>query len=346
MQTKNLIKIIKAEATVLVSMIENLPDDGNVQGFEVEMLQNKIKVLNDIVSHMSPDGQEPVGNDINAEVEKYRKYAEDAQKAGEEKSEHAERLSGKSWISALSKKVAEDSAAKKFAEAEAARKVAEELARKAEAEEQARKEAEAEEVARKAAEVEAARKAAEALARKQAEEEAARKAAEEARRVAEQAERKAAEDEAKSKTLAEELADNTVNVEHNFSESGVTEKKNNSKSQAQQEQPTTLADKFQQHVPSINDVLAGLEKKADIASRYNKRPITNLRKAIKINDRMLFINELFNHDSVQYEQTIDMIEAADGIDEVLAKIFSQYQWNQEDKTVIDFLELIYQRFKK
>ena len=28
MQTKNLIKIIKAEATVLVSLIENLPDDG------------------------------------------------------------------------------------------------------------------------------------------------------------------------------------------------------------------------------------------------------------------------------------------------------------------------------
>ena len=312
MQTKNLIKIIKAEATVLVSMIENLPDDGNIQGFEVEMLQNKINVLNDIVSHMSPGGQQSAEKDIDAEVENVRK-------------------------------IAEEEAAKKAAEA--ARKAAEEEARKA-AESEAAKRAEEIEKARKAAEAEAARKAAEELARKQVEEERARKAAEEALRAAEEAARKAAEAEAKSKSLAEELANNTVNVEHNFTESTVAEKENDSKPNVQIEQPTTLADKFQQHVPSINDVLAGLEKKADIASRYNKRPITNLRKAIKINDRMLFINELFNHDSVQYEQTIDMIEGASGIDEVLAKIFSQYEWNQEDKTVIDFLELIYQRFKK
>lgn len=312
MQTKNLIKIIKAEATVLVSMIENLPDDGNIQGFEVEMLQNKINVLNDIVSHMSPDGQQTAGTNIDAEVENVRR-------------------------------IAEEEAAKKATEA--AQKAAEEEARRA-AEAEAAKRAEEIEKARKAAEAEAARKAAEELARKQVEEERARKVAEEARRAAEEAARKAAEAEAKSKSLAEELANNTVNVEHNFSESTVTEKENDSKPNVQIEQPTTLADKFQQHVPSINDVLAGLEKKADIASRYNKRPITNLRKAIKINDRMLFINELFNHDSVQYEQTIDMIEGASGIDEVLTKIFSQYEWNQEDKTVIDFLELIYQRFKK
>ncbi|MBO7434317.1 MAG: hypothetical protein J6U13_11265 [Salinivirgaceae bacterium] len=358
MQTKNLIKIIKAESTVLESMIENLPDDGNVQSYEVELLINKIQALNDIAVHLLPEGQNTAETNIDAEVEKYRKYAEDAQKAGEEKSEHAARLSGKSWISALSKKVDEDSAAKKFAEAEAARKVAEELASKAEAEEQARKQAEAEEEARKAAEAEAeaARQAAEALARKQAEEDAARKAAEEearraaeaeeARKAAEEAARKAEEDAKKTKSLAEELADNTINVEHTFAESDNQAKETETKQTIQQEQPATLADKFQQHVPSINDVLAGLEKKADIASRYNKRPITNLRKAIKINDRLLFINELFNHDSVQYEQTIDMIEGASGIDEVLAKIFSQYQWNQEDKTVIDFLELIYQRFKK
>lgn len=317
MQTKNLIKIIKAEATVLVSLIENLPDDGNVQSYEVELLINKIQALNNIAVHLLPDGQNTAEKDIDAEVENVRRIAEEeaAKKAAEAERKAAE---------------AEEQARKR-AEAAAARIAAE---RKA-----------AEEEARHAAEEEA-RRIAEAEAAKLAEEERARKAAEEARRAAEEAARKAAEAEAKSKSLAEELANNTVNVEHNFTESTVAEKENDSKPNVQIEQPTTLADKFQQHVPSINDVLAGLEKKADIASRYNKRPITNLRKAIKINDRMLFINELFNHDSVQYEQTIDMIEGASGIDEVLAKIFSQYEWNQEDKTVIDFLELIYQRFKK
>ena len=91
MQTKNLIKIIKAESTVLESMIENLPDDGNVQSYEVELLINKIQALNDIAVHLLPEGQNTAETNIDAEVEKYRKSAEDAQKAGEEKSEHAAR---------------------------------------------------------------------------------------------------------------------------------------------------------------------------------------------------------------------------------------------------------------
>ena len=95
----------------------------------------------------------------------------------------------------------------------------------------------------------------------------------------------------------------------------------------------------------MNDVLAGLEKKANLASRFNSRPITNLRKAIKINDRIRFINELFNHDSIQYEDTIDMIESSTSINDALSNIFSKYNWDQEGETVVDFLELVYQRFK-
>ncbi len=95
----------------------------------------------------------------------------------------------------------------------------------------------------------------------------------------------------------------------------------------------------------MNDVLAGLEKKANLASRFNSRPITNLRKAIKINDRIRFINELFDHDSIQYELTIDSIEQSANINEALSNIFNNHNWDQEDETTVDFLELVYQRFK-
>jgi len=320
MQTKNLIKIIKAESAVLVSMIENLPDDGSVQDFEVEMLLNKIKVLNDIAVRLSPASE--IVSEADIQAEKAIKAKEEARLAAE----------------AEARLIAE----------EKARREAEEMARKAAAEELERKEAA--EQARKAAEELAAAKAAEETARKRAEEQAAQMAAAEERmRKEAEAERLRIEtetEEKRRKTLAEEFADNTVSVEHTYEESEAETEKEQNLSVQSDPQPITLADKFHQHTPSINDVLAGIEKKADIASRYNNRPINNLRKAIKINDRMQFINELFNHDSVQYEQTIDMIEQASGINEVLANIFSRYQWNQEDKTVINFLELVYQRFKQ
>ena len=330
MQTKNLIKIIKAEATVLVSMIESLPDDGDIQPFAIEMLQGKIRDLNNIAVHLSSAGADA---DNAAAEENARKLAEET-----------------------ARKAAEEEEARRIAETEAARKAAEELeaARKAmlEMQENARKQAEAEAAARKAAAEEEARRIAEAEAAKRAAElervrqiaieEAANKAA------AEEAARKAAEEEAKkAKSLADMFADNTADVEqtYNAENEQQTVEQPAAESAKTESKPSTLADRFQQNTPSVNDVLAGLEKKANLASRFNSRPITNLRKAIKINDRIRFINELFDHDSIQYELTIDSIEQSANINEALSNIFNNHNWDQEDETTVDFLELVYQRFK-
>ena len=385
MQTKNLIKIIKAEATVLVSMIESLPDDGDIQPFAIEMLQSKIRDLNNIAVHLSTAGADVESNNASKEdVAQLKAMADNAQKAGEELSEKASGISGKSWISALEKRVVEDKANKKLAEAEelrkaaeeearkkaeleaarkaaeeaqriAAQKAAEEAARKAAAEEEARRIAaeearKAEENARRIAAEEAARKAKEEEARRFAEAEAARKAAEDLARKAAEAEaaRMVAEEEAKkAKSLADMFADNTADVEQTYNAENEQQPAASAPTEPTkpESKPSTLADRFQQNTPSVNDVLAGLEKKANLASRFNSRPITNLRKAIKINDRIRFVNELFDRDSIQYEQTIDMIEQSANINEALDKLFSSRNWNQEDETTVDFLELVYQRFK-
>ena len=339
MQTKNLIKIIKAEATVLVSLIENLPDDGNVQSYEVDMLINKIQALNNIAVHLSSD---------NADAELDNASAIAAEEAARRAAEEEE-----------ARLFAEAEAAKRAEELEAERKAAEELARKQAEEEEAARKAAAEEAARKAAAEEEARRIAAAEAAKRAEElekvrriaieEAERKAAaaEEARKAAEEAARKAEEETKKAKSLADMFADNTADVEQTYT--AENEQQDEALAPAEpakvETKPSTLADRFQQNTPSVNDVLAGLEKKANLASRFNSRPITNLRKAIKINDRIRFVNELFDRDSIQYEQTIDMIEQSANINEALDKLFSSRNWNQEDETTVDFLELVYQRFK-
>ena len=337
MQTKNLIKIIKAEATVLVSLIENLPDDGNVQSYEVDMLINKIRALNNIAVHLSSD---------NADVEPDNASAIAAQEAARRAAEEEE-----------ARLFAEAEAAKRAEELEAERKAAEELARKAAKEEERRiaaeeaaRKAAAEEEARKIAAAEAAKRAAELeKVRQIAIEEAERKAAaaEEARKAAEEAARKAEEETRKAQSLADMFADNTADVEQTYTAENEQQDEVSAPAEPAkvETKPSTLADRFQQNTPSVNDVLAGLEKKANLASRFNSRPITNLRKAIKINDRIRFVNELFERDSIQYEQTIDMIEQSANINEALSNIFSNHNWNQEDETTVDFLELVYQRFK-
>lgn len=284
MQTKNLIKIIKAEANVLESMIESLPDDGNINLFEAKLLQNKIRDIETIASHLTDNDAETAVEEpqFQPKVEPAATFAPTPKEEIKPSANVQEEIATK------------DISAKP------------EPAEQHKVEEPVKIEPEPikEDID---------------IATETAEEE--------------------------KPSLADLFADNTVNVEQTYTEDQPSAEEMSKEPAKAEPKPNTIADKFQHSTPSINDVLAGLEKKADLASKFNNRPITNLRKAIKINDRIRYINELFNRDSLQYEQTIDQIEQSADINDALSGIFSKYNWNQDDETAISFLELVYQRFK-
>ena len=91
-------------------------------------------------------------------------------------------------------------------------------------------------------------------------------------------------------------------------------------------------------------MLAGLKSNKDIASAMKDRPISDLKAAIKLNDRIWFINELFAKNQDEFNTTVAHINQLSDLDEALAYIFNNYQWDQEKKSTISFLELIFRRF--
>ncbi|MGD9991992.1 MAG: hypothetical protein AB7S69_01725 [Salinivirgaceae bacterium] len=106
----------------------------------------------------------------------------------------------------------------------------------------------------------------------------------------------------------------------------------------------TIADKYQGHAPSINDMLAGVKKNKDLASALKDRPIKDLKTAIKLNDRIWYINELFNKDAGKYAETVEQINKQNNLDSALAYIFTHFNWDQSKKSTISFLELVFRRF--
>lgn len=81
--------------------------------------------------------------------------------------------------------------------------------------------------------------------------------------------------------------------------------------------PTTIADKFQ-----AND-------DNSIASKVNPAVVRDLKTAIGINDKFLFINELFKGDPSVYNKAIDNLNTAGGAHEASAAIESyrsEYTW--------------------
>ncbi|HET8573820.1 MAG TPA: hypothetical protein VFL76_08100 [Edaphocola sp.] len=74
----------------------------------------------------------------------------------------------------------------------------------------------------------------------------------------------------------------------------------------------------------------------------------DIRKNIGINDKYLFLNELFNSDKSAYEKALDHInktaQYADAVDWVKDHPAITYKWHDDDDTVLDFYEVLRKHF--
>jgi len=98
--------------------------------------------------------------------------------------------------------------------------------------------------------------------------------------------------------------------------------------------------------PSLNEKL----KQSSIAlgEQLGEPPIRDLKKAIGINDRYLYINELFRGDETMYERSIKTINGFSILPEaeywIQRELKVKLGWNDSNETVKQFNQLIKRRF--
>ena len=97
---------------------------------------------------------------------------------------------------------------------------------------------------------------------------------------------------------------------------------------------------------SFNDILK--ENKVEVATKLIDSPIKDLRKAIGINDKYVFINELFKGDEVAYESSIRTINNFSVYPEaeqwIKRELMITYSWNNRSDIVEHFNQLVRRRF--
>jgi len=84
-----------------------------------------------------------------------------------------------------------------------------------------------------------------------------------------------------------------------------------------------------------------------IAEKMQKTQITNIREAIGINEKFLFINELFNGDMGRYNKILDDINdltTKQGVDTYLFELKVQFQWTDDNEAYIRLKELLDRKF--
>ncbi len=107
-----------------------------------------------------------------------------------------------------------------------------------------------------------------------------------------------------------------------------------------------LKDKKTGEGESLNDKLK--QGKAELVEVLKETPIKDLRKAIGINDRFLFINDLFRGDEAMYERSIKTINSFNIYPEaeywISRELKVKLGWNNELPAVAQFDQLVKRRF--
>jgi len=107
-----------------------------------------------------------------------------------------------------------------------------------------------------------------------------------------------------------------------------------------------LNDLVAQRQESLNDKLK--EPKKELAHLLKESPVKDLRKAIGINDRFLFVNELFRGDEAMYERSIKTINSFHVLSEaeywINRELKVKLGWDDEKDTVQHFYHLVRRRF--
>lgn len=97
---------------------------------------------------------------------------------------------------------------------------------------------------------------------------------------------------------------------------------------------------------SLNDALNKPQK--ELSERLQETPIKDLKKAIGINDRYLFIQELFKGDEAMYERSIKTINAFSIYPEaeywIRRELKTKLGWNDQSEATQAFAHLVKRRF--
>lgn len=100
------------------------------------------------------------------------------------------------------------------------------------------------------------------------------------------------------------------------------------------------------HQESLHERLTkGMDVKESLAHKLEHNPISDLKRAISLNQRFQFSKELFKGNNQDYEMAIDKLNTAEREEALkhLNTLRSRYAWNDDSAVTNDFVNLVERR---
>lgn len=106
-------------------------------------------------------------------------------------------------------------------------------------------------------------------------------------------------------------------------------------------------------ISANKEVTALFEFKAatELSEKLSERPINDLTKALAINDRLLYMNELFGKDLNTLNDTLSLLNKYDNMASarsLLMSLAEQYNWTHDEREPVarDFIKLVRRRYQE
>lgn len=103
-------------------------------------------------------------------------------------------------------------------------------------------------------------------------------------------------------------------------------------------------------IPTINDLISAQRTQQTAETVVSKQPVSDLKYLINLNDKLLFIKDLFNGYSLAYSEAIEIINRFDSFESADNFLQTNYanknNWMAKQATADKFYELLNRRFGK
>ncbi len=109
----------------------------------------------------------------------------------------------------------------------------------------------------------------------------------------------------------------------------------------------TLADNFRDE-ETLHEHIAGKAGAKTVGENLHRKPIKDLKAAIGINEKFLFINQLFEGNLEDYSEAVEKLNGAPDLSVakqlIAVELASRFNWANNDEHVQHFVDLVERRF--
>ncbi|HMO41130.1 MAG TPA: hypothetical protein PKC76_16300 [Saprospiraceae bacterium] len=117
----------------------------------------------------------------------------------------------------------------------------------------------------------------------------------------------------------------------------------------QEPPPPPAAQRGRVSDPANFSILFDFRQARELSEKLGERPVTDLTKAFAINDKLLYINELFGRDSTAFNDSLTLMNKFETIEEaksLLMSLAEQYDWTEEERMEIaqSFIKTVRRRY--